>query len=66
MKRLIERLDDFMRFCLDWGSAELAKASKEVAEPQAASPLLVLLIIIFGASALMLAVWLSDVLGWSQ
>jgi hypothetical protein len=66
MKRLLEGLDNFLRFCLDWGNAELAKANKELAEPQAASPLFVLLILIFGASALILAVWLSDILGWNQ
>jgi hypothetical protein len=59
-------MDNFIRFCLDWGNAELAKANKELAEPQADSPLFVLLIVIFGASALMVAVWLSDVLGWNR
>ena len=66
MRRLLERLDDFVRFCLEWGSEELAKANKELARPQADSPLFILLVVVFGALVLLLAVWLSEVLGWNR
>ena len=59
-------MDDFIRFCLEWGSDELAKASKDLGEPQADSPLFVLLVVVFGALVLLLVIWLSDVLGWNR
>jgi hypothetical protein len=56
MKRLLERMDDFVSFCLDWGNEELAKARAATGGTSSNSPLFILLVIVFGALAFVAAV----------